>query len=374
MLYIYEGGWWNNKTYSFNTGENGDVLFLPYGISRGFRRDNTLYLESNGGNLALQLNGSSYMKFTFDGSSISRWKIADQASNFIWYENNVDLYLFYNDFGSIYSFGDADIRLDDFGKRAKNLAVFGGNNVLFGNNMDNYIQDSQGNSHIWGGLGSDTIKSGGGSDIFYFGRDNGHDAILDVSDDDLIFFYNVNSRDFDFNDDKGLRLESWNKAILTLHDGSTLEIYSESGFTNSPVFQFADGLRCRYSNGTWYDADYGWSWDLAEDSVGSDISTNSFCGDANVYYGTVDADNIFVGKGDGNDLIFNTAQDDTIHLCDVTLSDIVATAVNDNSIAIQFNTFETTAVETAGNLSPKFKLASGDSYVYNREMSSWQQV
>lgn len=87
---------------------------------------------------------------------------------------------------------------------------------------------------------------------------------------------------------------------------------------------------------------------------------------------TAAEDNIFVGRSDGSEIIFGAAQDDTIHLYDATLSDIVGTAVSDGAVAVAFNTGETALVETTGNLSPTFKLVSGDSYVYNREAGSWQ--
>ena len=89
---------------------------------------------------------------------------------------------------------------------------------------------------------------------------------------------------------------------------------------------------------------------------------------------TAAEDNIFVGRNDGSEMIFGAAQDDTIHLYDATLSDIVATAVSDGAVAVAFNTGETALVTTTKNLSPTFKLASGDSYVYNREAGSWQSA
>ena len=65
---------------------------------------------------------------------------------------------------------------------------------------------------------------------------------------------------------------------------------------------------------------------------------------------------------------------DTVHLYDAALSDIVSTSVSDNSIAIEFNTGEVAMVSAAENTSPTFKLASGQSYVYNRETSSWREA
>ena len=87
------------------------------------------------------------------------------------------------------------------------------------------------------------------------------------------------------------------------------------------------------------------------------------------------AEDIFVSGFDGQgEMIFGAAQDDTINLYDSTLSDIVATSVNENAIAIAFKSGETAVVSTNENLSPTFKLAGGDSYIYNREAGSWQSV
>ena len=90
---------------------------------------------------------------------------------------------------------------------------------------------------------------------------------------------------------------------------------------------------------------------------------------------TANAEDIFVSGFDGQgEMIFGAAQDDTINLYDATLSDILATSVNENAIAITFRTGETAVVSTTENLSPTFKLVSGDSYVYNRAAGSWQSA
>ncbi len=136
-------------------------------------------------------------------------------------------------------------------------------------------------------------------------------------------------------------------AIGRIKELSTVQatlLYGAAGQATIPVYQFADGTRLIYANGYWQGA----SWDAT--------------------------DNIFAGKNDGNDLVFNAAQVDTIHFCDAVLSDIVATAVSDNAVAIAFNTGETAVIGTTGSVSATVKLASGESYVYNRESSSWQQA
>ena len=92
-----------------------------------------------------------------------------------------------------------------------------------------------------------------------------------------------------------------------------------------------------------------------------------------ILFGTAETETFLIGKDGGNDLAFNVGQDDTIQLYNATLSDIVATSVSDNSIAIVFNTGEVAQVSATDNVSPTFKLVSGESYVYNRSIGSWQQ-
>ena len=381
--YSYSGGWWNNASYTFNYGEDGDVLQLPNGAQNVWRRDGTVYFEVDGGNLALQLgksvgNNGSYIKYTFDGNNIYRADIADYAANWNYYDPRVTYYHFYNDDSSkLFVIGDIinetgyNVFLNDDTMRAKTLGIMFDNGydfVLFGNSLDNYIIDKSGNSQLWGGGGNDTLTGGGGADVFYFGWGNGYDTILDASDDDTIVLYNVNSWDFDFNN--GVRFDYWeNKAVLTLYDGSTLDIYASSGGYPYPIYQFADGKRYFYTGGGWLD----WSYDAAEDIV-EETASSPLWGEVNTFYGTNDADNFFLGKSDGKDLVFDAAQNDTIHLYDTALSDIVATSVNGNAITVNFSTGETAQVNATENISPTFKLASGESYIYNRENSSWQQV
>ena len=80
-----------------------------------------------------------------------------------------------------------------------------------------------------------------------------------------------------------------------------------------------------------------------------------------------------MSRADGSDLIFGAAQDDTIQLYDTTLSEIVSTSANENSVTVNFATGKVAIVETSENISPTFKLTSGESYVYNRETNSWQE-
>lgn len=223
-----------------------------------------------------------------------------------------------------------------------------------GKGNDYVMNAGSGTSTLYGGYDvddyyndSDTlVGSLYATDVFVVGEYCGYEVIQNYESNDIILCATTS----------GYLPQAyvWGNDIVI--DGAAMRVIVQGGAYKQFNFGYMSG--------------YGTpSFDIAQDFASDNLWEN-----ANTYFSTADADNIFVGKGDGNDLIFGTAQNDTIHLCDVTLSDIVATAVDDKSISITFNTGETTAVETSGNISPTFKLASGESYVYNRDSGSWQSV
>lgn len=374
--YTYTGGWWNNATYSFQTGENGDVLYLPYNCQSFIRRGDNLYFTVDGGNLNLQLSDSDYIKYSFDGYNVYRAKFADYDANFTWYDPNVDFYGFYNDSGTLYvgEYGGADVRISDDLIRAKNLyAVFGQDNILFGNSLDNRIVDSYGNSQLWGGYGNNTLTGGEGHDTFFYEYDGGHDVITDADNGDTICLFNI----MPWQNDVSCWYDGEDSIMYIFTPAGQLDVHCSNGtpWPALPVYQYSDGSRWQYiwngvnSNDNWHQISY----DAIEDT-GADIAANPLWGNANEFFGTAQADNIFVSRTDGNDLVFDTDGADTVHLYDASLSDIVSTSVSDSSIAIEFNTGEVAQVSSSGNVSPTFKLASGQSYVYNRETSSWREA
>ena len=163
----------------------------------------------------------------------------------------------------------------------------------------------------------------------------------------------------------------WNDAIFC----ATTSGYPPYVYTSgSDVVVYGYGMTVIVQGAAYKPLNFGYMNSYGYTSFDTAQDAGDLWGGANAFTGTAGADNIFIGKSGGNDLIFDAAQDDTIHLCDVSLSDIVATAVSDNSIAIALNTGETAVVATSDKISPTFKLASGDSYVYNRESASWQSA
>lgn len=93
---------------------------------------------------------------------------------------------------------------------------------------------------------------------------------------------------------------------------------------------------------------------------------------ADILTGGLGLDNFLLGKNDGNDHVAGASLDDTVSLYDASLSDIVATAVSDNLVAVAFNTGFVVTVENSDSVTPAFQLSDGQSYRYNRANASWQ--
>lgn len=206
----------------------------------------------------------------------------------------------------------------------------------------------------------DTLVSGDGVDIFEINMWGGNDTIQNYKSHDIIVTYG--------------EVSSWSTQIV----GNDV-ILSYSGYFSSSTVYVQNGALTGINFFSYSDDAFESLVDTYKTILGIPLSSYDAASDetwsnANEFFGTAEADNIFVSRSDGNDLIFGTDSADTIHLYDTALSDIVATTVNDNSIAIAFNTGEVAMISAAENVSPTFKLASGESYVYNRETSSWQEA
>lgn len=101
---------------------------------------------------------------------------------------------------------------------------------------------------------------------------------------------------------------------------------------------------------------------------GSGFFTNDYL------VGGAGADIFMAGRSDGNDVIMNTDVNDTVNLYDANLSDIVSFYGDANSLVLGFNTGNAVAVASSEVFSPKFQLANGESYRYNRATAAWQQA
>lgn len=64
-----------------------------------------------------------------------------------------------------------------------------GNDVIFGNNLNNVLTGLGGDDEFWGGLGDDTLDGGDGNDIYHYSLGDGNDTIINdvISNDTIIF-------------------------------------------------------------------------------------------------------------------------------------------------------------------------------------------
>lgn len=122
-------------------------------------------------------------------------------------------------------------------------------------------------------------------------------------------------------------------------------------------------------------------------SLGGDANANIIIGGSgsNVLWGGLDladdllvggvgANNFFIGKGNGNDVVTNASSTDVVSLFDTTLSDIVAAVGNESAVAIAFNTGNVVVVGSTEALSAEYMLADGSAYRYNHATQSWQEA
>lgn len=67
-----------------------------------------------------------------------------------------------------------------------------GNDLLRGNNYDNYLVGNGGDDYLWGGLGGNDYMIGGtGNNAYWWGYDNGSDMIRSSSGGDVLVEYNA---------------------------------------------------------------------------------------------------------------------------------------------------------------------------------------
>jgi len=74
---------------------------------------------------------------------------------------------------------------------------------------------------------------------------------------------------------------------------------------------------------------------------------------------------------EGNDVIGNAHDYDTIYFYDLTLNDVTSVDIHDRSFSIGFKTGNFLTVNDNGGLTPKLQIADGSSYIYNRVTGTW---
>ena len=88
------------------------------------------------------------------------------------------------------------------------------------------------------------------------------------------------------------------------------------------------------------------------------------------------ADVFLIGKNDGDDAVFNAGNNDVIHLYDVTLDDIASYNYTSDAISLDLKSGNVISLVNSDPLSPKFMLADGSAYRFNRAGSAepWQSA
>ena len=118
--------------------------------------------------------------------------------------------------------------------------------IIAANVQSNYIKAGNGQTSLWGGTGGyDTLESGGNQTMFWYGKNDGDDVIINAHDYDTINLYDVNLSDVtSFNISDG-------SYSIGFNTGNFLTVYDKNSLT--PAMQLADGSRYAYNRttGSW---------------------------------------------------------------------------------------------------------------------------
>ena len=116
--------------------------------------------------------------------------------------------------------------------------------IIAANYQANYIKAGSGHTSLWGGYGvaTDTLQGGDNQTMFWFGKNDGSDIILNAKESDTINLYDVNLSDVIYfsategNFTLGFSSGTW----LTVHDNNT----------STPTMKLADGSNWVYNRAT----------------------------------------------------------------------------------------------------------------------------
>ncbi|MBR3746409.1 MAG: hypothetical protein IKN27_05550, partial [Selenomonadaceae bacterium] len=268
--FIYTGGG-NDVAYFV---PNSDRIYLGTEIS-GVAHSGSVYAlgTPQGTTLLLATSGttdSDQIFYTTDGTNLQTAQIADMSSTTIPYMGadltalaqpgtlvvwgSADETLTLDD-GSTYTFegSNYDIRLDgSTGQTFINVYNVDasnsfGNDLIFGDANSNVILEGGGNNTLWGGTGSavDYLQGGTGEDVFFYGKTEGNDIIVNASLPDSVNLYDVTLSDII----SATETESNGTGTisLTFNTGNTLTIQGTDSM--SAAINLADGSSWRYHRG-----------------------------------------------------------------------------------------------------------------------------
>ena len=114
--------------------------------------------------------------------------------------------------------------------------------ILTGNNNANIIFAGFNGAWMWGAAGNDWLCGNDGEDMFWYGKGEGADVVMDCGDEDLVNLYSIELGDITY-----LDINDENRTIgIGLAEGEGLTI-SASDVATSTTIQLSDGSRWKYS-------------------------------------------------------------------------------------------------------------------------------
>ena len=106
-----------------------------------------------------------------------------------------------------------------------NASIYSGETRLAGNDFDNVLMASSGNSSLWGGAGNDTLYGGAGTDNFYYLKGEGNDVITNVDSNDIINIWRIGYEDLSSAD------ISSDEITVNFTDGGSVKIIGSADVT-----------------------------------------------------------------------------------------------------------------------------------------------
>lgn len=143
-----------------------------------------------------------------------------------------------------------EIWLDDVRDRFDADNIYGEWNYhkvfIAGDEAENVILGSTGETTMWGGAGdvSDLIFGNSDNDVFVYGKSEGNDTIQGANDNELIYLYNVDFEDIVSTDLYGEGIN------INFNTGNNLMVNDAGISSYTPEFEFADGSRRYMAKGS----------------------------------------------------------------------------------------------------------------------------
>ena len=318
------------------------------------------------------------------------------------------------------NFIDESVVLIDAGSNANNMRIYG-------NWQSNQIISGSGQTTLFGGNGqvNDILIGGSGRNYFVY-TGQGNDIAQNFSagmaeNSDVAAFWDMNFSSF---------RRSGGNIFLNTAEGNSMEIQTGSG--ESEVIQFTtDGVNIRaaivanedsssvlyYKDANYYQLNQVGTLAVT-DSNNNTIFLNGSDGKAyanviNIDAGSSSGENFLVGNagdnvikggngntslwggssssndtliggnglnvfcyghGEGNDVIINSDQNDSVNLHNIGLAEFSGSDVTENSVSLQFSTGQQLTVNDSGQISATFNFASGEKFRYNHLTSNWETI